>query len=79
MKKIDDRAEAGLVFGLLAAGRGIGSVGSGPLSEALLSNRPWVGDAFLGYGTGYGGLIVFTGVSAMLGGMGWIGKRVGCV
>ena len=79
VKKANDRAEAGLVFGLLAAGRGIGSVVSGPLSEALLSERPWAGEAILGYGTGYGGLIIFTGVSAMLGGMSWIGRRVGLV
>lgn len=31
------------------------------------------------YGTGYGGLIVFTGVSAMLGEFGFIGRRVGWV
>ncbi len=79
VKRADDRAEAGLIFGVLAAGRGIGSVVSGPLSEALLSERPWVGDAVLGYGTGYGALIVFTGVSAMLGGMSWVGRRVGWV
>lgn len=52
VKRVGDRAEAGLVFGFLAAGRGIGSVVSGPLSEALLSERPWLGDAMLGYGTG---------------------------
>lgn len=79
VKRADDRAEAGLIFGLLAAGRGIGSIVSGPLSEALLSERPWAGDAILGYGTGYGALIVFTGVSAMLGGMSWVGRRVGWV
>ena len=71
--------EAGTVFGLLAAGRGIGSVVSGPLSEALLSARPWMGEAKLGYGTGFGGLIVFTGVSAALGGVGFLGKRAGWV
>lgn len=75
VKRADDRAEAGLEFGLLAAGRGIGSVVSGPLSEALLSERPWVGDAVFGYGTGYGGLITFTGVSTMLGFMSWVGRR----
>lgn len=79
IRKTDDRAELGFVFGLLAAGRGIGSVISGPLSEALVSDSPWVGEAKLGYGTGYGGLIVFTGISAMLGGMSWVGRRVGWV
>ena len=69
-------AEPGLLFGLLAAGRGIGSVLSGPLSEALLKHKPWAGEAG-GYGTGYGGLIVFTGITATLGGVSWIGRRVG--
>ena len=77
--RADDRAESGLVLGWLAAGRGIGSVISGPLSEALLSERPWVGNALFGYGTGYGALIVFTGVSAMLGGTSWVGRRIGWV
>ncbi len=72
-----DRAEAGLVFGLLAAGRATGIVGSGPLSEALLSEQPWVGDAMLRYGIGYGALIAFTRVSAMLDGMNWAGGLVG--
>lgn len=79
VQKRDRRTEAGLVFGLLSAGRGIGSVLSGPLSEALLRDKPWTGEAALGYGTGYGGLIVFTGVSATLGGVSWIGRRVGWV
>ena len=39
VKKVDNRPQTGLVLGLLAAGRGIGSVVSGPLSEALLSER----------------------------------------
>ena len=77
--RADDLAESGLVLGWLAAGRGIGSVLSGPLSEALLSERPWVGDALSGYGTGYGALIVFTGISAMLGGTSWVGRRIGWV
>lgn len=79
VKKTDERADAGLILGLLAAGRGVGSVVSGPLSEALVSAKPWAGDAKLGYGSGYGGLIVFTGVSAMLGGMSWVGRRIGWV
>ena len=33
----------------------------------------------LGYETGYYALIVFTGISAMLGGISWVGRRVGWV
>lgn len=79
VKKVDSRAEAGLVFGFIAAGRGIGSVVSGPLSEVLLSKRPWAGEAVAGYGSGYGGLIVFTGISAMLSGVSWVGRRAGWI
>ena len=79
VKKSDHRAETGLMFGLLCAGRGVGSVVSGPLSEALLSDRPWVGEAFAGYGSGYGGLIVFTGVSALLSGVSFLSRRVGWI
>ena len=79
VKKHDDRADLGLVFGLLAAGRGIGSVVSGPLSEALVVGRPWIEQAASGYGSGYGGLIVFTGVSAALGGSSWVCRRIGWI
>jgi MFS family permease len=68
-------AETGTIFGLLAAGRGIGAVCSGPVSEALLGEQPWKGIAALGYGTGYGGLIVFTGITAFCGGLSFVGKR----
>ncbi|OHE95657.1 major facilitator superfamily transporter [Colletotrichum orchidophilum] len=66
-----------MVFGMLAAGRGVGNVISGPLSETLVKGAPWRGDAGFGYGSGYGTLIVFTGVTALVGGatFGW--KRFG--
>ncbi len=58
------------LMGLFASGRGIGAVLSGPVSE-VLTNKPLVGDNIdgqgFGYGTGYGVLIVFTGVSALFG------------
>ncbi|KAI5861185.1 MFS general substrate transporter [Durotheca rogersii] len=58
-----------MIFGWLAAGRGIGNVVSGPLSDSLIRGLPWRGDtAAYGYGSGYGALIVFTGVTAFLGG-----------
>ncbi|KAA8650801.1 hypothetical protein EYZ11_007826 [Aspergillus tanneri] len=67
-------ADPGLVFGFLCAGRGIGNVVSGPLSEALMKvNWRGVGGA---YGSGYGGLVVFTGVSAFLGGVSVLGRSL---
>ncbi|KAI9729229.1 MAG: hypothetical protein M1834_007021 [Cirrosporium novae-zelandiae] len=68
-------AETGNVFGWLAAGRGVGAVVSGPLSEALLKWEPWKGQASLGYGSGYGPLIVFTGVTAFCGGLSFAARQ----
>lgn len=76
VKKHDSSAESNLVMGLLVAGRGIGSVACGPMSEAFLKGNPWRGDTGLGYGTGFGVLIVFTGITAVLGGMGFGAKRL---
>lgn len=70
-------SDHGMVIGLLAAGRGIGSVICGPLSEALLKTRPWEGQARFGYGTGFGPLIVFTGFGAFLGGISFGAGRLG--
>jgi MFS family permease len=66
-----------MVFGCLAAGRGIGNVISGPMSEALVKGLPWKGHAAGGYGSGYGTLIVFTGVTALFGGASFVWKRIG--
>lgn len=67
--------ETGPAFGFLAAGRGVGSIASGPLSEALL--RVGGEDAAFGYGSRYGGLIVFTGVAMLFGGTGFGAKKLG--
>ncbi|KAK1637160.1 major facilitator superfamily transporter [Colletotrichum phormii] len=66
-----------MVFGMLAAGRGVGNVISGPLSETLVKGAPWRGEAGFGYGSGYGTLIVFTGVTAFVGGATFVWKRLG--
>ncbi|KXJ87399.1 major facilitator superfamily domain-containing protein [Microdochium bolleyi] len=66
-----------LIFGWLCVGRGVGNVASGPLSDVLISGRPWFGQAVGGYGSGYGALIVYTGVSAVLGGSAYVWKRLG--
>jgi MFS family permease len=78
VKSLDEnKSDVGMLIGLLSAGRGIGAVVSGPLSEALLTLKPWQGDVGLGYGTGYGGLIVFTGITAALGGASFLGRSLG--
>ena len=79
IRRDDDRSEGIILFGILAAGRGIGSVASGPLSEALLRDKPWQGDAILGYGSGFGPLIVLTGTMSLLGGSGWVARRMGMI
>ncbi|KAH6850033.1 major facilitator superfamily domain-containing protein [Chaetomium sp. MPI-CAGE-AT-0009] len=70
-------ADPSMVFAFLAMGRGVGNVISGPLSEALVKGMPWQGQAFGGYGSGYGGLIVFTGASAFFGGGSYLWKKLG--
>lgn len=66
-----------LVFAWLCAGRGLGNVVSGPLSDLLLRGRPWLGRAPGGYGSGFGSLIVYTGLSAFVGGSAFFWKRLG--
>lgn len=68
-----------MVIAVLAAGRGVGSVLSGPLSQALASQMPWQGQLIGAYGSGYGPLIIFSGSAAALSGLvvpwryfGWI-------
>lgn len=72
-------AEPGMVFACLLAGRGLGNVVSGFMSAALVRDWPWKGDAGFAYGSGYGPLIVFTGITAFLGGTSVLGRRVGWV
>ncbi|KAF2762356.1 MFS general substrate transporter [Pseudovirgaria hyperparasitica] len=55
------------LMGCLLLGRGIGNLISGPLSEALVKGAPWRGHAIGGYGSGYGPLIVFSGLTAIAG------------
>ncbi|KAK0120033.1 hypothetical protein ONS95_011447 [Cadophora gregata] len=62
----------GPLMGVFAAGRGIGAVVSGPLSEVLLNKS--VGRVS-GFKSGYGVLIVFTGASSFAGGVGWLVTR----
>ncbi|KAF2102473.1 putative MFS monocarboxylate transporter [Rhizodiscina lignyota] len=74
--KKKESADAGMVFAFLGAGKGIGNIVSGPLSEALLKSASWR-SAALGYGSGYGTLIIFTGVTAFFGGCSFVARRIG--
>ncbi|KAF2465434.1 MFS monocarboxylate transporter [Lindgomyces ingoldianus] len=66
--------DTGFIFGLLAGGRGIGNVISGPLSVALFTHDGWLGSGKnWGYSSEYGPIILFTGTTAFLGGWGWLG------
>ena len=51
-------ADIGAIYGLLGVGRGLGNVICGPLSDVLL--RGSTGN----YGSGFGPLVIFTGVTA---------------
>jgi MFS family permease len=66
VQRRDKNAGFGVLMGLFSAGRGIGSVVCGPVSEMLVSYGG-LHNAVGGYGTEYGLVIVFTGVSAICG------------
>lgn len=58
--------DPGFLFATLAAGKGVGSIASGPLSEVLIQRDPWK-DAAFAYGSIYGTAIIFTAATAFLG------------
>ncbi|KAJ5134311.1 MFS monocarboxylate transporter [Penicillium atrosanguineum] len=69
VQRADPTSDPTIIFSFIAFGRGIGNVVSGPLSEALLEADCWKGQAWGAYGSGFGLLIVCTGVTAILGGL----------
>ena len=64
------------MFGLLSMGRGIGNVICGPISETLIERGPWDGKALFAYGSEYGLLIAFTGITATLALTPWVTKAL---
>lgn len=64
-----------MVYASLVAGRGIGNVACGPISEALMKTGA-IGTIGV-YGTEYASLVIFTGVSAALGGVSCFGRTLG--
>ncbi|PSN62514.1 MFS general substrate transporter [Corynespora cassiicola Philippines] len=71
--------ETGMIVALFTAGKGVGSLASGPLGGLLVISDTWKGHAGYAYGSGFGYLIVFSSVTASLGCLGWVGKKIGWV
>lgn len=71
--------ETGMIIALFAAGKGLGAVISGPLSGALVEVGVWRNGMDYAWGSGYGLLILFSGVTAATQGLGWCGKKFGLV
>ncbi|KAI9666239.1 MAG: hypothetical protein M1821_004174 [Bathelium mastoideum] len=71
--------ETGSVLSLMIAGKGIGAVVSGPLSSALIRAAPWRGKAIGAYGSSYGALVVFTGITSFFGAASFGGRLLGLV
>ena len=71
--------ENGMVVAMFTAGKGIGCVVSGPVSGALVASDTWKNSVAYAYGSGYGYLIVFSGVAASFASVGWLGKKCGLV
>ncbi|EXK76056.1 hypothetical protein FOQG_19184 [Fusarium oxysporum f. sp. raphani 54005] len=67
-----------MITGFLIAGRGVGNIVSGPLSEALYKAVPTQSSNIWGLG-GYGAIVVFTGITALGGGTSFICKRLGWI
>lgn len=64
----NEAIHTGMIYGLLNGARGIGYVCAGPSGVALLNAGAVLHSKACGYGTRYGALIVFTGVTSVMGG-----------
>lgn len=75
----NEAIDTGLVYGLLNGARGVGYVSGGLVGVPLLNvgTGAVASAGRFGYGTGYGPLIVFTGLSSMLGGWGLLWNGLG--
>ena len=66
----NEAIDSGVRYGLLNGARGIGYVGGGLVSVPLIKAGSTSSLGHFGYGTTYGPLIVFTGLSLAFGGCG---------
>lgn len=70
----NEAVDMGVLYGLLNGARGIGYVGGGLAGVPLLKAGGGTALGSLGYGTAYGPLIIFTGLSSVLGGWAMVWK-----
>ena len=68
----NEAVDSGVLYGLLNGARGIGYVSGGLLSVPLIKAGSTTSIGGYGYGTTYGPLIVFTGLSLAFGGWGLV-------
>jgi len=70
------QADPVMVHGHLCVARGVGNIISGSLGDSLTRGMPWQGKGIGGYGSGYGILILYTGLTGLVSGMNFIWKRL---
>ncbi len=70
----NEAIDTGMLYGLLNGARGIGYVSGGLASVPLLRAGSTRLEGSFGYGTAYGPLIIFTGLSTVFGGWGLLWK-----
>ncbi|KAH6864036.1 major facilitator superfamily domain-containing protein [Alternaria alternata] len=71
----NEAVDSGVLYGLLNGARGIGYVAGGLVSVPLIQAGSTTSVGRLGYGTTYGPLIIFTGLSLSFGGLGLAFRR----
>ncbi|KAJ5103041.1 hypothetical protein N7532_003570 [Penicillium argentinense] len=79
VQQADSASDATIIFSAIAFGRGVGNVVSGPFSEMLLRVDNWHGHAQGSYGSGYGLIILCTGLTSFMGVLCWVGRAFKCV
>lgn len=77
----NEAIDTGMVYGLLNGARGVGYVSGGLVGIPLLKAGSGSSLGNFGYGTAYGPLIIFTGLSSVFGGWAvlWRGKKWLCL
>ena len=70
----NEAIDTGMLYGLLNGARGIGYVSGGLAGVPLLKAGSLSATGSFGYGTNYGPLIIFTGLSSIFGGWGLLWK-----